>query len=148
MNMDNLALNIYHNLFMRLKRGNHRGVFSNAKPLFLLAVIDSIPNIICNNRVEITNNYFVELYKLQAKIYNQGRPTPIEKPLYHLQSEDFYTLVWKDNFIPNVVSSPSAKYLRDNLAYAKLDDDLWELLQVQENRDYLKQVIINRYLKE
>lgn len=26
--------------------------------------------------------------------------------------------------------------------------DLWELLQVQENRDYLKQVIINRYLKE
>lgn len=148
MNMDNLALNIYHNLFMRLSRGNHRGVFSNAKPLFLLAVIDSIPNIICNNRIEITNNYFVELYKLQAKIYNQGRPTPIEKPLYYLQSEEFYSLVWKDNFIPNVVSSPSAKYLRDNLAYAKFDDDLWELLQVQENRDYLKQVIINRYLKE
>lgn len=146
--MEQLVLKIYRDLFLRLSRGNHRGVFSNAKPLFLLAVIDSIPNIICNNQIEITNNYFIELYKLQAKVYNQGKPTPIEKPLYHLNSEEFYTLVWKDGSPHNIANSPSAKYLRENLAYAKLDDNLWELLQVQENRDYLKQVIINRYLKD
>lgn len=145
--MDSFALEIYRDLFLRLSRGNHHGVFSNAKPLFILAIIDSIPNILYNNRIEITNNYFIEIYKLQSKIYNQGKPTPIEKPLYHLKSEDFYQLVWKGNNIHKIVNSPSAKYLRENLAYAKLDDELWLLLQVQENRDYLKQVIINRYLK-
>lgn len=146
--MDNLVIEIYRDMFLRLSRGNHRGVFSNAKPLFLLAVIDSIPSIVKNNRFEITNGEFVELYKTQSKLYNQGAPTPIEKPFYHLQSEDFYTLVWNDNFVPDIKNSPSAKYLRENLAYAKLDDDLWKLLQTQENRVYLKQIIINRYLHE
>ena len=45
-------------------------------------------------------------------------------------------------------SSPSAKYLREHLLYAKLDDDLWELLQDTESREYIKQNIIRRYLTE
>lgn len=146
--MINLAIKLYQDMFLRLNRGNHCGVFLNAKPIFLLAVIDSIPHIINNNRIEITNKQFVELYKHQYKLYKQGNPTPIEKPLYHLHTEDFYSLVWNNGFKQDIKTSPTAKYLRENLAYAKLDDDLWGLLQKRENRDYLKQVIINRYLHE
>jgi len=146
--MKNLAIELYRDMFLRLNRGNHCGVFSNAKPLFLLAVIDSIPCIINNNRIEITNKCFAELYRHKYKIYKQGNPTPIEKPLYHLHTEDFYSLVWDNGFKQNIKISPTAKYLREHLAYAKLDDDLWALLQEQKNRDYLKQVIINRYLHE
>lgn len=42
---------------------------------------------------------------------------------------------------------PSGKILREYLAYAKLDDDLWELLQEENNREYLKNCIIEQYLK-
>ena len=42
--------------------------------------------------------------------------------------------------------TPSAKYLREHLQYAKLDDELWELLQDAENREYFKQNIMNRYI--
>ena len=69
------------------------------------------------------------------------------KPFYHLASSPFYHLIWKRDFeSPSMSSSPSAKYLRENLLYAKLDDELWELLQDAENRDYIKQNIISRYL--
>ena len=65
-----------------------------------------------------------------------------------MSSEPFYELVWKEGTRPPILShTPSAKYLREHLAYAKLDDDLWALLQEAENREYLRQVIIDQYLK-
>lgn len=131
-----------------INRGNYKGKFSNAKPLFLLAVLDSIPNIVIANRINLANKYFAELYKLQFLIYGQQIITPIEKPLYHLGAEPFYELIWKNPDVARMIkSSPSAKFLRENLEYAKLDDDLWELLQVPQYRAYLKQAIIDRYLK-
>jgi predicted restriction endonuclease len=69
------------------------------------------------------------------------------KPYFHLGSSDFYHLVWREGVKPPMFSkSPSAKYLRENLLYAKLDDELWDLLQDAESRDYLKRSIIKRYL--
>lgn len=69
------------------------------------------------------------------------------RPFFHLSSASFYRLIWKQGVEQsNKASTPSAKYLRENLLYAKLDDELWELLQDAENRDYIKQNIIRRYL--
>ena len=45
-------------------------------------------------------------------------------------------------------STPSAKYLREHLQYAKLDDELWKLLQDADNREYFRRNIINRYLSK
>lgn len=145
--MSKYQLEIYRSYFLQLKRGNYRGTFLNAKPLLLLAIFDSIPNILLENRICFSNIYFHELYKIQFKIYSQGVPTPIEKPFYHLGTEPFYDLIWKNGVDTQINTTPSAKYLRENLLYAKLDDELWDLLQVDENRQYLKNVIINSYLK-
>ena len=61
----------------------------------------------------------------------------------------FYHLIWRQGLEPPVKTvTPSAKYLRENLLYAKLDDELWDLLQDAENREYLKRSIIERYLTE
>lgn len=69
------------------------------------------------------------------------------RPLFHLSSSPFYHLIWKQGIEPPSMShTPSAKYLRENLLYAKLDDELWDLLQEAENREYLKRCIIDRYL--
>ncbi len=45
-----------------------------------------------------------------------------------------------------VLSLALGKYLRENLLYAKLDDELWELLQDAESREYLRESIVKRYL--
>ena len=38
------------------------------------------------------------------------------------------------------------KYLRENLLYAKFDDELWEILQDAESREYIRRNIITRFL--
>ena len=43
--------------------------------------------------------------------------------------------------------APSAKFIRDNIEYAYLDNTLWDLLQDVETREYFKERIINAYLQ-
>lgn len=143
-----LQVNIFSELFSKITRGNFRGVFSNAKPIYLLSIIDLI-QVKQDNRFLLSDKILNGLYLDNLNQFDKSCKTVLINPYFHLGSEPFYELIWKSDERPETNShTPSAKYLRDNLAYAKLDDDLWELLQVQENRDYLKQVIINRYLKE
>ena len=71
------------------------------------------------------------------------------RPFFHLSSASFYHLIWKQGAeVLKKSTTPSAKYLREHLLYAKLDDELWELLQDAESREYIKQSIIRRYLTE
>lgn len=143
-----LQVNIFSELFSKITRGNFRGVFSNAKPIYLLSIIDLI-QVKQDNRFLLSDKILNGLYLDNLNQFDKSCKTALINPYFHLDSEPFYELIWKSDERPETnAHTPSAKYLRENLAYAKLDDDLWELLQVQENRDYLKQVIINRYLKE
>lgn len=143
-----LQVNIFSELFSKITRGNFRGVFSNAKPIYLLSIIDLI-QVEQDNRFLLSDKILNGLYLDNLNQFDRCCKTALIKPYFHLDSEPFYELIWKSDERPETnTHTPSAKYLRENLAYAKLDDDLWELLQVQENRDYLKQVIINQYLKE
>lgn len=134
-------------MLKKISRGNYRGNFSNAKPIYVLTLIEIIEhlkkNVILYPNIEIN-----DLYQINKELYDRNCNTPLIAPFFHLDSEPFYELVWKSETRPQTNShTPSAKYLRENLEYAKLDDDLWELLQDPENRAYLKQAIIDRYLK-
>lgn len=69
------------------------------------------------------------------------------RPYFHLASASFYHLIWRRGIeAPSMSFSPSAKYLCENLLCAKLDDELWELLQDAESRGRIKQNIVRRYL--
>lgn len=143
--MSNYALEIYCNMFISLKRGNHRGVVSNAKPIFLISMIEAIPFI--GNQFNVDNLWLKDFYKGNESYFSNM--TPFVAPFFHLNSEPFYHLKWKENVTPPSNShTPSAKFLRENLLYAKLDDELWSLLQDAGNREYLKQAIIDQYLKD
>lgn len=69
------------------------------------------------------------------------------KPFFHLSKDSFYTLVWKKSKEPlKGCHTPSAKYIRENIAYAYLDPELWDLLQDAEVRSEFREAIINHYL--
>ena len=63
-----------------------------------------------------------------------------------MSSEPFYDLIWQEPPNEKLLKHPSGKLLKEHLSFAKLDDELWELLQIPENREYLRNCIINQYL--
>lgn len=141
----------YTDMVLSLALGNYRGRISLSKPLFLLSLIECIEyGKLCCNQFGLENACLRQTFtSLYEKIYGEKScsSSTFLKPFFHLSSSPFYHLIWKrDIESPTMASSPSAKYLRENLLYAKLDDELWELLQDAESREYLRESIVKRYL--
>lgn len=138
------ALDIYRQMFASLKRGNYRGVFSNAKPIYLISLIDYLPTL-KENKFKWGDKTLLTIYLNNTAQLIAFPFTPMIKPFFHLSSEPFYTLVWRENPPDNLLKYPSARLLKEYLDYAKLDNELWELLQNESNRAYLRECIIKNY---
>lgn len=138
------ALDIYRQMFASLKRGNHRGVFFNAKPIFLISLIDYLPSL-KENEFKWGDKAFLATYLSNTAQLAVSPPTPIIKPFFHLSSEPFYTLVWRENPPDKLLKFPSARLFKEYLDYAKLDDELWKLLQDESSRLFLRECIIKNY---
>ena len=150
--MKNALLPIYTEMMLSIHTGSINGKVALSKPLYITSIIEAIEwDALTENEIMISNDF---IRKRFGQLYEQvnGNKKGYEvsffvRPFFHLSSASFYRLIWKQGVEQsNKASTPSAKYLRENLLYAKLDDELWELLQDAENRDYIKQNIIRRYL--
>lgn len=129
-----------------MKRGNYRGRIYNAKPIFLLFILDQIDRrIIKDNRIYFSSLTYDKTYALFTHQYTD-KPTPLQYPFFHLQNEAFWHLVWKENEMKS--DTPSAKFIRDNVDYSYLDNALWDLLQESENRRYFRDAIVNYFFKD
>lgn len=141
--MNNLKLQYYCYVLMQMKRGNSRGRIINAKPIFLLSLFDLI------EKKEIIDNkvfYTEQVEGCYKHCYNTYEPamevTPLYKPFYHLISDGFWHIEWKVQSEIKI----SAKYLKENVKYARFDNALWDLLQDSESRQALREVIIKHFL--
>lgn len=149
----NLKVDLYRDYLKALRIGTKNGRPAVSKPLLLLSIISLTErNILKENKIFFDSDKLKGVFRLLAEQHYGKIDTPFLpffiRPFFHMDSEPFYELVWKGGTKPPTNShTPSAKFLRENLEYAKLDDDLWELLQVPQYRAYLKQAIIDRYLK-
>lgn len=150
--MKNALLSTYTEMILSIHTGSIDGKVALSKPLYITSIIEAIEwDALTENEIKISNEFirkrFGQLYE-QVNGNRKGYEVSFfVRPFFHLSSTSFYRLIWKQGVEQsNKASTPSAKYLRENLLYAKLDDELWELLQDAENRDYIKQNIIRRYL--
>ena len=144
--MNTFVLDMYRQMFASLRRGNIKGVYSNAKPIFLISIIDYITHLKNPNHFIWGDKNFEDIYISNFKIYDSSVPTPLWKPFYYMSSEPFYDLIWQEPPNDKLLRRPSGKLLKGHLSFAKLDDELWDLLQAPENREYLRHCIINQYL--
>lgn len=144
-----LKTSYYKNLLISLKRGGYKGVPSNAKPLFLLAIFNGIEEgWIMGNKITYDEQLEHAYLGMCQTFDSKSKAAPFFKPFYHSTGELFYDIHWKGGIIPERKwHTPSAKFLRDHCEYAYLDDGLWDLLQDQGSREELKKTIINHYLK-
>lgn len=151
--MDMLLLS-YCDMILSVKQGKWQGKTAISKPLLIYSIIEAIGNgQLKENKILFSNVYIQAVFRALYCHYNdveQKRFFNAQffiRPFYHLRSSVFYHLVWKNEYVPPMKSkTPSAKYLSENLLYAKFDDDLWSLLQDKDNRKYIKERIKERFL--
>lgn len=144
-----LRTSYYVNLILSTNRGYNKGIASNAKPLYLLAIFKGIEEgFLLGNKIVFDEN-ISNLYMEVCNFYEPWRiPAKFYKPYFHLESEPYYYIKWRNGVrIANALRTPSAKFLRENVEYACLDDDLWELLQEPETRNELRDAIIQHFIK-
>lgn len=144
--MTNLSLEMFRQMMTSLKRGFANGVYSNAKPVFLISLIEFVP--FCQfNRFCLTDKILKDMYKTNSMSFSSDKLPPFVVPYFHMQGEPFYSIIWKSDKRPqNYPHTQSEKSLLDFSYGTKLDDDLWELLQDEKNREYLRNCIIEHYL--
>lgn len=150
--MKNALLSIYTEMILSIHTGSINGKVALSKPLYITSIIEAIEwDALTENEIMISNEFIRKRFgQLHEQVNGNRKGYEVSffvRPFFHLSSASFYHLIWKQGVEQSkMASTPSAKYLRENLLYAKLDDELWELLQDAENRDYIKQNIISRYL--
>lgn len=148
----------YRDILLKTKRGNSHGIISNAKPIFIITIIDAIhEGLIIGNRIDFRNKEIESLYidnyhhcsSSEEELYRANiKVTPYNLPFFHLNAEPYYHIKWKEGIVPpKQAQSPSNRYLKENLDYSYLDNELWELLQSPEVRYDFRNTLIERFIK-
>lgn len=147
--MSNYALELYCQMLLAIKQGTDKvGHKSTAKPIYLVSIIDLIPSL-HENLIEIDNPLLAERYSKNISLYDKSCKARLALPYFHLGYEPFYHIIWRDNkkTIP-FAESPGSRTLSKYILGIQLDPALWDLLQDEGNREYLRSKIIKRYLTD
>lgn len=149
----------YRDMLFKTKRGNNCGIVSNAKPLYVISIIDAIDEeVIIDNKIYFDCPNLLEIYKHNyMKHQNDGKSmfranakvTPFNMPYFHLNAEPCYHIKWKEGIkIPKQAQSPSNKFLKESVEFAFLDINLWNLLKNPLMRHNLQESLITKFILE
>ena len=135
---------------MGIRQAKIHGEVIVAKPVLLLALIDGVEDGVFTANLFVLNEWLEKRYLMLMKQYTQHsqfpNPADISNPFWHLQSDGFWHLHHKTAVADG--STPTKRWLKENVEYASFDDDLWILLQNKEWRLRLRNYIIEHKLTD
>lgn len=140
----------YSSQFKKLRRGPVKGMgLAPHKPILLLSVIQLITKgVISSNRIFITHELILA-FKQNWKILVDTNHNPnFSLPFFHLKNEPFWYLVTKPGKEVATTSSNSIKSfknLKESIAFAEIDRELFFLLQEIQNQLWFEQLILENY---
>ena len=106
-------------------------------------------NVFVDNEFGLTD-WLEEHYLMLMRKYTNSSQfsnvTGIENPFWHLATDGFWTLQYRID--PPTGTSPSNRWLKDNVEFAYFDDSLWLLLQNKAWRTRLRDYIIEHKLTD
>ena len=139
----------YTRCIMSIRQAKKFGEVIVAKPVLLLALIDGIDSGEFNNNVFKLSDWLEKRYETLMRKYTRNSIfdgfASINNPFWHLESDGFWHLHYSGGLFGKA-STPSAKWLKENVRYASFDDDLWVLLQNQAMRQRLRDYIVEHKL--
>ena len=140
----------YAKRIMNIRQAKIRGEVIVAKPVLLLSLIDGISdNIFVDNEFGLTDwleERYLMLMKKYANSSQFSNVTGIENPFWHLATDGFWTLQYRVD--PPFGTSPSKRWLKDNVECACFDVSLWILLQNKAWRMKLRDYIVEHKLTD
>jgi putative restriction endonuclease len=125
------------------------------KPILLLALLDLVARGVITSRfIEVAGD-LVELNELfngyWRRVVPLGQTSSIAFPFFHLKNEPFWELVplpGKDTQLEHTKSVGSVSQLRTLALGARLDEELFLLLQQPDGRAALRQVLVESCFSE
>lgn len=148
---DDLLAKYYLDKFLKMHCAHVYGRKILAKPIFVLTIIAAISDkVITENKFYWERNsvakQFHELYQsLYVSFLPNDYLTPMYKPFFHLKNDGFWHLNVNDD--NSMVKVASVNFLKTNLNYAYLDQELWGILQDHNYREYFQTQIIHKYIR-
>ncbi len=143
----------YARRFARLRTNRNRKVWSGItvhqaphKPLLLLCVLDLLDSgEISSNLVEITDDLTELFGRYWERVLPFGRPGNLTLPFFHLQGDGCWRLLPRHENARIGSQITSLTRLREEVIGARLDEELFDLMRSEENRDRLRSVLIETY---
>ncbi|WP_234405873.1 HNH endonuclease [Leeuwenhoekiella sp. MAR_2009_132] len=140
----------YLNHFKKLNRGFNPG-FGKAphKPILLISIIDIAERgLLTSNRFDITPELVLRFKEYFAALVETGHHDNFALPFFHMKSEPFYRLIPRMGFertFDKMKSAKSIYKLIELVAFAEIDKELFELLQIQSYRIIMKKFLLESY---
>ena len=140
----------YSNRIMNIRQAKIQGEVIVAKPVFILALIECIETGLFSDNIFALTQWLEEHYLKLMTQYTRNsqfdKPADIANPFWHLATDGFWHLHCLKEAEPR--TTPSKKWLKENVSYAQLDDDLWILIKNPTWRDKLRNFIIKQKLSK
>jgi len=147
--MSTLPKYLHH--FSKLRRDAKNGGAPH-KPVLLLAVLELVRlGEIYTNRIEITPELVLEFKSIWSKLVFTQHTANFALPFYHMKSEPFWRLVTNAGMTIPVTSSNSIKSLgalKESVAFAEIDKDLFELMKDPLSHAVLEEGLLDQYFPE
>tara|TARA_R110002072_G_scaffold80252_1_gene184574 strand:+ start:232 stop:1194 length:963 start_codon:yes stop_codon:yes gene_type:complete len=141
----------YSHYFKKLRRDYKNGGAPH-KPILLLAIINQFEKQLqVDNRIYITPEIISDFKFYWSKLVVTKHDAHFTLPFFHMKSEPFWRLIPNQGCEKWVLSkSPIRSFssLKTAVDHAKIDNELFELLSKNIEREVLKQQILESYFKE
>ena len=139
----------YVNKFKNLRVDRAHGAAPN-KPVLLLAILELIEQgQIRENKIPSSPSLF-EIFMKYWSIVTDRRPN-LALPFFHLKSEGFWhhqANAGYETALRVTTQIKTVSRLREIIAHASLDGELFTLLTIPHDREVLRQTLIHTYLPE
>lgn len=141
-------LSFYITAFKSLRRDSKNGGAPH-KPVLLLSLIDSFEyGFYQDNKIYILPELIGFFKANWSRFVETDHDLRFALPFYHMQNETFWSLIPKagcEIWVQSKGSMRSLSNLETAVEYARIDNTLADLLKNKENRDVLRQIILEKY---
>lgn len=142
------ALAYYSQRFQRLRVDRAHGLAPH-KPILLLAVMEQVERrLICHNRIDLSPPLTHTFLKYWSYLGSANHRPDLSRPYFHMKSGKFWHLVPRPGFETILAAKVKLKTpgeVREAIAYAYVDEDLFDFWQVPQYRDCLQAVLVARW---
>lgn len=140
----------YTKQFQSLNRASNK-ILGKAphKPILLLSILQLIQKgEIQSNRIYITGELVIAFKNNWNTLVTTNHTPNFSLPFFHLNSEPFWRLVYINGVIDHKEKISSLGKLKNRIAFAEIDKDLFELFLNPTTRVEMENMLLNYYFPE